>query len=384
MDSMIGLYKDKLSELNKNISLSEKIYFLHSVVNDRLGCVDRIAVIVYDPKTDFLKTFIHSSAEDHPLVRYQAKLTEAKSLMAIVQTGQARVVNDLTVFKGGKHEHTKRIAAQGFGSSYTLPIYHNRFFLGFVFLNSYQRDSFRSEILHDLDLFGHLISSLVAGELATIRMMLAAVRAAEHITSYRDTETGAHIERVSHYARFIAQELAPKYGFNDEFIEHLFLFSSLHDIGKIGLSDAILKKAGKLTQEEFDEMKEHVIMGRQIIDGILRDFGLETFEGIEMIRNIAEYHHEAVDGSGYCKGLQKEEIPIEARIVSVADIFDALTSRRRYKAAWSNDEAFALLQRLAGSKLDKESVAALLENRESVEKLQNRFKEAPAEEQNQG
>lgn len=244
MDSMIGLYKDKLSKLNKNISLSEKIHFLHSVVNDRLGCVDRIAVIVYDPTTDFLKTFIHSSAEDHPLVRYQAKLAEAKSLMAIVQTGQARVVNDLTVFKGGKHEHTKRIAAQGFGSSYTLPIYHNGFFLGFVFLNSYQRNSFRSEILHDLDLFGHLISSLVAGELATIRMMLAAVRAAEHITSYRDTETGAHIERVSHYARLIAQELAPKYGFDDEFIEHLFLFSSLHDIGKVGLSDAILKRRG--------------------------------------------------------------------------------------------------------------------------------------------
>lgn len=381
MNSIIGLYADKLSELNKNISLSEKVRFLHSVVNDRLGCIDRIAVVVYDAKTDFLKTFIHSSGEDHPLIRYQARLAEAGSLMAIVRSGQARVVNDLAVFKEGKHEHTRRIAAQGFGSSYTLPIYHNGLFLGFVFLNSYQRHLFRSEVLQDLDLFGHLIASLVAGELATIRMMLSAVRAARHITSYRDMETGAHIERVSHYARLIAQGLAPKYGFDDEFIEHLFLFSSLHDIGKVGLSDAVLKKAGRLTHEEFDEMKEHVILGRRMIDRILRDFGLETFQGIEMLRNIAEYHHEAVDGSGYCKGLKEQAIPIEARIISAADIFDALTSRRRYKAPWTNDQAFALLQRLAGIQLDGECVAALLQSRELVEKLQERFKEGPAGEE---
>lgn len=126
-------------------------------------------------------------------------------------------------------------------------MYHNGAFLGFIFFNAYEKHSFRQEVLHELDLFGHLISLLIVGELATIRMMLATVQAARQITAFRDPETGVHVDRVSRYARLIGQRLAPKYGFNDEFIEHLFLFAPLHDVGKVGLPDAVLKKAERLT-----------------------------------------------------------------------------------------------------------------------------------------
>lgn len=124
-------------------------------------------------------------------------------------------------------------------------------------------------------------------------------------------------------------------------------------------------------------MKEHVVIGRRIIDAILQDFGLDTLPHADMLRNIAEYHHEAVDGSGYRLGLRGEEIPIEARIIAVADIFDALTSRRRYKVAWTNQEAFRLLQQLAGFKLDRDCVAALIENEEAVLEIQAQFNEDP-------
>ena len=195
------------------------------------------------------------------------------------------------------------------------------------------------------------------------------------MTHHRDLETGAHLDRMAHYVRLIALELAERYGFDDEYIEHLFLFAPLHDIGKIGIPDNILLKQGKLTPEEYQVMKTHARKGREIIDAMLDNFGLEGLHNIDMLRNLAHYHHEAVDGSGYPEGLSGEQIPIEARIVAVADVFDALTSRRPYKEAWSNDKAFAGLRRLAGSGLDAECVEALASRRAEVEEVQARFRE---------
>ena len=375
-------HEDLLDILNRDRPLSEKLEHLHAGLKRRFDFVDRIAVALYDSKSDLLKTFIHSSGNGHPLIHYQAKLSEAGSLQVIVRSGRPRVVNDLAVFDKGEHAHTRQIAAAGYGSSYTLPIYFNGLFLGFIFFNSYRKEVFTPEVLHELDLFGHLVALLITNELATIRMMVSTIKAARHITAYRDQETGTHIDRVSHYARIIAKELAPRYGFNDEFVELIFLFAPLHDIGKIGLPDAILKKSAKLTGAEFEAMKAHTQKGREIIDALLRDFGLTTYRHIEMLRNMAEYHHEAVDGTGYPRGVQGAAIPIEARIIAVADIFDALTSRRRYKVAWTNEEAFAALRRLAGFKLDPDCVEALVKNREAIAEIQPKLKEVSEEEPN--
>jgi HD-GYP domain-containing protein (c-di-GMP phosphodiesterase class II) len=370
-------YQDTLRELNNNTTLSEKLKSTHTVLKNRYPFIDRIAIAIYDPKTDILKTFMHSSQDDHPLVRYQAKLSEAGSLQEILRTGDPRVVNDLAVFDKGQHEHTKRIAALGYGSSYTMPMYLSGIFFGFIFFNSYQKNCFQPEILHDLDLFGHLISLVIINGLTTIRTMLATVKAVRDITNYRDRETGAHLDRVSYYSRLIARELAPQYDFDDEFVEHIFLFSPLHDVGKLGLPDAILKKPDELSVEEFEIMKGHAQKGRQLVDVILQDFGLDRLNHVDILRNIAEYHHEAMDGSGYPHGMQGLEIPIEARIIAVADIFDALTSRRPYKHAWTNEEAFNVLQELAGSKLDMDCVEALIKNRTEIDKIQKRVKEKP-------
>jgi HD-GYP domain-containing protein (c-di-GMP phosphodiesterase class II) len=376
MNSKIELHEDQLGFLNKKLPVSEKLKLIHQIIRNRTACVDRIAVILHDSKSDLLKTFIYSSDEDHPLIRYQAKLSNVKSLKTIMESEQARVVNDLSAFEGGNAEHTKKIASQGFGSSYTLPMFLNGQFLGFVFFNSYQKNSFKQEILGELNFFGHFISSIVSSELASIRMMLSTIQAAKEISSYHHLETGQHIDRVSHYARLIAQEIAPLYGLNDEYIENIFLFSPLHDIGKVGVSEALLKKNEKLTDDDVKGIKKHVVIGRKIIDSIIKDFGLDTLQHATMLRNMAEYHHETMDGEGYVLGLQGQQIPIEARIISVADIFDALTSSRSYKNAWSNDEAFAMLQQLAGIKLDKDCVKALIQNPDKVREIQEGFKES--------
>ena len=153
------------------------------------------------------------------------------------------------------------------------------------------------------------------------------------------------------------------------------MFSPLHDIGKIGIPDEILLKPNELNDSETEVMHTHANLGKRMVDEILANFGLENIEHVDMLRNIAEFHHESVNGKGYPNGIKGEQIPLEARIVAVADVFDALTSARPYKNAWSNEDAIAELEKLAGEKLDRDCVNALIQNLDKVEQIQEQFSE---------
>lgn len=305
--------RDPLAVLDKPAQLSEKLRRAYAALSQRFPFIERLAFAAYDPKTDTVKTYLQYGP-DAPIRLYEAKLSEAKSLHAVHRTGQARVVNDMDVFRRGRHKHTKLVAAMGYRSSYTLPIRVQGEPCGFPFLNARQKGVFTPSVLSELSVYAHLIAGVIAADLGVIRTLVSTVQAARDLTDFRD-----------------------------EFVEHVFLFAPLHDVGKVAIPDKILRKPGPLTEREFAVMKTHTTKGRRIIDEILRDFGLEASPSARMLRHIAEYHHEAVDGTGYPKGLRGEKIPIEARITAVADVFDALTSRRRYKAPWSNRRAFAYL-----------------------------------------
>ncbi len=367
--------QDTLEAINHNISLREKLVKIHQTLRSHLPFIKRMAVAVYDPKTTLLKTYVHSSGEDNPLPNYQAALADAPSLEAIMKQGRPRVINNMSIFEKGEHEHTQRIGHQGYAASYTLPIYSNDVFFGFIFFNASEVDVLTEHVLEQLDVFGHLVSLMVANEIANMRTLVAAVTTAAHLTHQRDPETGGHLDRMSRYARLIAKILATQHQLDDEYIERIFMFSPLHDIGKIGIPDDVLLKPGSLDQAETIVMHSHAAKGREIVDDLLENFGLEAIQNIGILRNIAGCHHEQMDGSGYPAGLKGDAIPLEARIVAVADVFDALTSRRPYKEAWSNDDAFAMLERLAGEKLDAECVQAMIENRAQVEQIQAQFKE---------
>ena len=369
-------HKDVLEGLNSSIPLREKIKYVHDVLKSRYEFIDRISVAIYDRKTDVVRTFVDSSGPDEPLKHYEARLSDVPSLQEIIDKKRPRIIADLNIYQDSDSEHSKRISSQGYRSSYTLPMYVNNTFFGFVFFNSYEIDPFKkNDILHHLDVFGHLISLQVINDISAIRTLLATVKTARDVTNKRDFETGTHIDRVAAYAQLIARDLAEKYQLTDEYIEHIFLFAPLHDIGKIGIPDRILLKQGKLNTQEFQQMKLHTQKGREIIDQLLGNYGLDSFHHVDVLRNIALYHHEAMDGSGYPKGLKGQEIPIESRIVAVADIFDALTSRRPYKEPWDNDEAYDALRQLSGTVLDPECVSAMVRHRETIEKIQQQYKE---------
>lgn len=162
---------------------------------------------------------------------------------------------------------------------------------------------------------------------------------------YRDNETGMHVIRMSHYSRLIAEAL----NFNETWNDLLFNTSPMHDIGKIGIADRILLKPGKLTAEEWEEMKRHTQYGAEII-------GDEDNDLLRMAAEIAITHHEKWDGSGYPRGLQGEDIPINGRIVAIADVFDALTSERPYKKAWSIEDAISYIKDNSGRHFDPDLV----------------------------
>jgi len=368
-------HQDELHKLTENNSLHEKLIATHKSISEVFPFILRVAIGLYDADTSIIKTFLHSSGDDNPLEHYQIALDEAPSLKEIVDKRMPRVINDLDYFQSSQQEHSKRILKQGYAASYTMPIYNEGIFIGFLFFNSDTKDVFTENVLRQLDIYGHMISLLVINELNSVNTLTAAIKTTGNLTHLRDPETGSHLDRMSRYSRLIANALGKTHNLNDSYIEHIFMFAPLHDIGKIGIPDKVLLKPGSLNEDETKIMQTHATKGREMIDDLLKNFGLLNFEHVKVLKNIAEHHHEAINGTGYPKGIKGTEIPLEARIVAVADVFDALTSKRSYKEAWSNEEAIETLKKLADETLDKDCVNALLNNMGQVIEIQKQFKE---------
>lgn len=209
------------------------------------------------------------------------------------------------------------------------------------------------------------------------RMQSGLIMVLADMVESRDKCTGDHVRRTAAYTKIIMEEMRKK-GFykeqlTDEFISDVFQSAPLHDIGKIQVRDAILNKPGKLTDEEFQEMKQHTTAGRDIISKAIATVPVSGY--LSEAGNLAEYHHEKWNGTGYPNGLAGEEIPLSARIMAVADVFDALVSKRSYKKPFTYEEAFDIIRDGAGTHFDPKVAEAFLAAREAVVKVADAFGE---------
>lgn len=356
--------------------LQHQLAAIHEELRRELPGIGRVAVALYDPETDLLRTFLHSTQGEVPFALYEARLADVPSLAELAASGRDRVIQDLAALAGSRAVHTRRLLEVGFRSSYARPFYDRRELRGFLFYDAAEAGYFGEAVLAHLAVYSHLVALLVLHALAPADLLRSAVEVAREMSHLRDQETGAHLDRMARYARLIALEVAAREGRDDEFVEFVFLLAPLHDVGKIAIPDRVLLKPGSLSAEEFELMKSHVERGEQLVESLARAFGLLESDRVELLRNIVACHHESIDGSGYPRGLKGAEIPLEARIVAVADAFDALTTERPYKHAWTNDEAFAFLEELAGRRFDAECVRALAVRRGDVEAIQRHFAEA--------
>jgi len=191
----------------------------------------------------------------------------------------------------------------------------------------------------------HLLSLVRERTRALEKVHLEIVQCLGRAAEFKDNETGLHVLRMSGYSRVLAQKVTG----DDSWSELLFNAAPMHDIGKIGIPDNVLLKPGKLDPEEWAIMQKHVEYGVDIL-------GLPESDLLILAVEVAQYHHEKWDGTGYPAGVSGENIPLSARIVAIADVFDALTSERPYKAAWSVEKALALIESESGKHFDPELV----------------------------
>jgi HD-GYP domain-containing protein (c-di-GMP phosphodiesterase class II) len=193
------------------------------------------------------------------------------------------------------------------------------------------------------------------GRIETVKQFVKA-------SEYHDQDTGGHIERMSRYSVLLYKAI----GFGDEACDIMGLASMLHDVGKISIPDAVLKKPGKLTPEEFEVMKRHAQNGYEMLREAESPF-------LHMGAIIAYGHHEKWDGNGYPRGQKGTDIPVEARVVAVADVFDALCSRRCYKDSWPLEKVFETMRESAGNHFDPDLVDLFFQNIEAVNAIKESF-----------
>jgi hypothetical protein len=207
-----------------------------------------------------------------------------------------------------------------------------------------------------------------------IRTRNAVIFGLAKLAESRDTETGHHLERIALYSTRLAEELRRyphfKARINDSFLSLIGISSALHDIGKVGVEDCILKKPGPLTADERRRMEQHTRLGGDCIHEIEIRLGNSNF--LQMAHHIALYHHERWDGTGYPFGLRGEEIPLAARIVAVADVYDALSSERVYKEAFPHEECVENIRSAAGKHFDPEIVKVFLRTADRFQQIARR------------
>jgi putative two-component system response regulator len=185
-----------------------------------------------------------------------------------------------------------------------------------------------------------------------------------NVTAWRDSGTGGHIDRTTSYTRLVADTLMAsgdsEYSISPQYRANIVKSSKLHDIGKVAVPDNILLKPGRLTPEEFAEMKKHTTFGAQMIDDAIRDLGDDS-SFLHVAREIVVSHHEWWNGSGYPNGLAGREIPVSGRIMAISDIYDSLTSERPYKGALTHDEAMSIIRNETGRHFDPRMINLLEE-----------------------
>ncbi len=360
-------------------TLNRRLSRLHAEVREYFPFVVRIAVALHDPQTGEIKTFLNSPSADSPLTDYRVPLASAGWLAHVRESRRPRVIEELDPAVLGNQQHSLRIVAAGYKASYTAPIFDGNDFLGFVFFNSSRAHAFTDRITRQLDLFVRIISLTIENALRSVDVLVGGLHLLREISAFRDVETSSHLSRMSYYAERIARRIASRIGRDDAWVEYVRLFAPLHDIGKIAIPDAILLKPARLSDAESGVMRQHPVKGEEILNTLIGDLALGKMPHIDSLRHIARHHHERWDGRGYPDGLEGPRIPIEARIIKIADVFDALTSPRCYKTAWPLEEAKSFLRRGAGTEFDPDCVELFLQRSEEILGIMSRFAETSSE-----
>ncbi len=302
------------------------------------------------------------------------------SLYDLIESRKPMINNDLEeeFRKRPKSSSLYLLAQEEIKSNLILPLTMGNAVFGFLFLSSREKDFFNLNHLHLAEKIVYEIKGLLNRTYFTKVVFSKITSGFSELVEKKDNETGEHILRMVNYSTLLAYKLIeknhPDYQIQERMVLEIERNAAVHDIGKVGIPDSILKKPGKLTDEEWEIMRTHPIIGGDIFKSIRE--GLKAFdpELYKVSEDITRYHHEKWNGEGYPHGLKGHEIPLVARIVAVADVFDAISSKRIYKEAFEVEESFQILKNMSGVNLDPYLVEIFIENKSEVLKIYEKYK----------
>lgn len=357
-------YFDLKVVAQQNKKFTEVVGDIFQLVRQDYPCLGRISIAALE--NDVLSTY-HSEEvceQDHFIEFKEVTLKPETTLWQLVVSREFRVVDDLSCLN--TTPQTTRLINAGFMSSLTVPILHRDKVRGVLFFNAKSSQYFSSgQTLNDFLYLAHILSSRYVQVIERMENFNRLLQVALKIGHHRDPETAQHLERMGKYSELLARLLARECTqITTEFIHRIRFYAPFHDIGKYRIPDEILFSNKVFSSHERGVMNKHPIFGEEIIEEVVKISELNNTpkEELQFVKNIVRFHHEAYDGSGYPDGLQYSNIPLEARIVTVADVFDALLSKRPYKQPWSISNVVQFLKEKTGTLFDPLCVKALTEN----------------------
>lgn len=300
---------------------------------------------------------------------------ESTSLKEIIETKEGIITESIPaeLRKRPSSVALKLLDKEGIKSNMIIALILNKTVFGYLFFSSLKEKNYNKEDLEIGIKIGQEISGILNTTYLTKKMFLSTTNAFANLVEKKDNDTGDHILRMTQYSRIIAEGLIghedAEYNVNQRFVSDITNYAPIHDIGKVGIPDSILKKPGKLTQEEIAIMQTHAEIGGDILKEIQDNLVIFNRNFFKMGKEIAKCHHEKWDGTGYPGGIKGNKIPLSARIIAIADVFDALSSKRVYKDNFGFENSVKIINEGSGKHFDPELVKVFNNSLDDIKKI---------------
>ena len=382
---------ETISKINRDIVLDQYIDNIESYggIQDilenlapviyRILPFDRIALAVNDQAGRVTAESAFTKYKKIYLEPGHSEFLTQSSLPRLLESGEGRIINDLPFYASGRtvSESTRLVLREGIQSSVSVPLMQGNRCMGFLFFSSVEKNVYEPIHIKIAQRIANRLKSRLYHEYMSQELIAETANAMVGLMDEKDNETSEHLSRMSRYAYIIARKLSKKdYSVSPGFPRELLWFAPLHDIGKISVPDNILLKPGALTPEEYSDMQKHVDTGLKIVEAMNRRMvNILNQSVLQTAEDIIRGHHEKYDGSGYPAGLKGRDIPLAGRIVAIADVFDALTSKRPYKEAFSTEKALEMMQNDMAGSFDPYLFGIFLESLDEIKEIMETFRE---------
>jgi len=356
-------YSEINQMFNQDEDTSVHLDFLYNVVINSYQGLSRLSVILIKDNQASNYFVRDRLAADCNGELFTQKVNQDGGIPKMIKSKSARIVNDLSNLT--LNARTLFLLSNGHRSSFTYPLIFKGNTIAMVFFNASELDFFaKHSIQKDMHFLSTIIHSLMVRQVEKNQFVDISLAIALDMGHAKDPETKGHLNRMERYSSKLAYLLGDNKGISHEFIRRIESYAAFHDIGKYKIPDAILFSRAIFTPEEREIMNRHCAHGVDIINDVLGYFpvNMRYVEEYRFLKNIILYHHEHFNGNGYPMGLTGDAIPLEARIVMVADVFDALLSKRLYKQAWHIDDVVTYMKDNSGTMFDPDCIHALVSN----------------------